>query len=40
MTVINTFISKTKTERLVKQAEIHRRCILLLQTFCVRCDRQ
>lgn len=36
MNIINTFITKTKSERLTKQAEIHRRCILLLQTVCAR----
>ncbi len=32
MSIHNTFVSKTETERLAKQAELHFRCLLLLQT--------
>lgn len=32
MKITNTFSTKNISERLVRQAEIHRRCILLLQT--------
>lgn len=31
MIITNTFLTKDLTERLARQAAIHRRCILLLQ---------
>lgn len=31
MVIINTFINMNKEERKLRQAELHRRCILLLQ---------
>lgn len=31
MSITNIFISHDKTERLLRQSELHRRCILLLQ---------
>ena len=32
MAIKNTFLTKTESERLAKQAELHRKCLLLLQT--------
>lgn len=31
MNITNTFVSTNTAERLLRQAEIHRRCLLLLQ---------
>lgn len=32
MIVTNTYITQNNSERLDRQAELHRRCILILQT--------
>ena len=32
MVITNTYITKNNNERLNRQAELHRRCILILQT--------
>lgn len=32
MIITNTFILKNDRERLIKQSELHRKCLLLLQT--------
>ena len=37
MNITNTFTTKTIPERLSKQAEIHRRCILILNANAKRC---
>lgn len=37
MNITNTFTTKTIPERLTKQAEIHRRCILILNANGKRC---
>ncbi len=40
MKVKNTYIKQNKNERLIRQAELHRHCILVLQSVAKGGDRR